>query len=312
MSIASYEGGGCHGHLGIIMTNEEYFAIAVDVFPVPNNPGPSAAVVAGMTAAVIAETTRLHREATQVYRTYHNVDQAIKKLIIESFDDAYLNALSDEILGYANCTSLQLLTQLLTCYAMIAPTELTQNYERLNAPYDPNQPIETLFQQIQDARAFAIAGGQPYGSAMIVNVAYTLAFNTGLFPDACRAWKSRVIAGKTWAQFKLNFATAHREFRLFNQQQSGFHSANMMIEQGSDETMQDTVDAIAQLATATASDRGTVATLTTTNAKLATQLKAAHAKIAQLKNEIVTLKNKIKPAWQGQRTIKTTNNDSYY
>jgi hypothetical protein len=64
------------------MTNEEYFAIAVDVFPVPANPRPSAAVVAGMTAAVIAETTRLHRESTQVYRTYHNVDQAIKKLII--------------------------------------------------------------------------------------------------------------------------------------------------------------------------------------------------------------------------------------
>jgi hypothetical protein len=42
-----------------------------------------------MTAAVIAETTRLHKEATQVYRTYHNVDQAIKKLIIESFDDTY-------------------------------------------------------------------------------------------------------------------------------------------------------------------------------------------------------------------------------
>jgi hypothetical protein len=75
--------------------------------------------------------------------------------------------------------------------------------------------------------------------------------------------------------------------------------------------MQDTVDAIAQLATATASDRGTLATLTTTNAKLATQLEAAHALIAQLKNEIVTLKNKIKPAWQGQRPVKTTNNDSY-
>jgi hypothetical protein len=34
--------------------------------------------------------------------------------------------------------------------------------------------------------------------------------------------------------------------------------------------MQDTVDKIAQLATSTAPDRGTVATLTTTNAKLAT------------------------------------------
>jgi hypothetical protein len=90
-----------------------------------------------------------------------------------------------------------------------------------------------LFQQIQDARALAVAGGQPYGAAVIVNVAYTFVFNTGLFPDACWSWQSRVIAGKTWAQFKLYFATAHREFRLTNQtaQQSVFHSANMMIEQ---------------------------------------------------------------------------------
>jgi hypothetical protein len=57
MSVASYEGGGRHGHLGIIMTNEEYFDVAVDVFPVPANPGPSAAAVSGMTAAVISETT---------------------------------------------------------------------------------------------------------------------------------------------------------------------------------------------------------------------------------------------------------------
>jgi hypothetical protein len=54
MIISAYKGRGRHGHLGIIMTNEEYFAIAVDVFPVPYNPGPSAAVVAGMMAAVIA------------------------------------------------------------------------------------------------------------------------------------------------------------------------------------------------------------------------------------------------------------------
>jgi hypothetical protein len=125
MSDASYEGGGRHGQLGIIMTNEEYFTIVVDVSPVPANPGPSAAVVAGMTAALIAEMTRLHCDATQVYCTYHNVDQAIKKLIIESFDNAYLNSLSDEFFGYANCMSLQILTHLLTYYAMIALTELT-------------------------------------------------------------------------------------------------------------------------------------------------------------------------------------------
>jgi hypothetical protein len=197
---------------------------------------------------------------------------------------------------------------------MIAPTELTQNYERLNTPYDPNQLIETLFQQNQDARAFAGAGGQPYGAAMIVNVAYTLVFNTGLFPDACRAWQLRAIAAKTWAQFKIDFATAHREFRLTSQtaHQSGFHSANMMIEKSMGDSMHESAESIAQLATATVSDRGTVATLTTTNARLANQLEAARALIAQLKSEIATLKNKIKPAWQGQRPARTTNNDSYF
>jgi hypothetical protein len=148
---------------------------------------------------------------------------------------------------------------------------------------------------------------------MIVNAAYTLMFNTGLYPDACRAWQSRAIAAKTWAQFKIDFATAHQEFCLTNQtaQQSGFRSANMMIEQGRDDSMQETAEAIAQLATATASDWGTVATLTTTNAKLANQLEAAHALIAQLKSEIETLKIKIKPVWQGQRPTITTNNNSY-
>jgi hypothetical protein len=85
MSVASYKGGGRHGHLGIIMTNENYFAVAFDVFPVPTNHGPSAAVVAGMMASVMVETIRLYKEATTVYRTYHSVDQAIKKLIIESY-----------------------------------------------------------------------------------------------------------------------------------------------------------------------------------------------------------------------------------
>jgi predicted RNase H-like nuclease (RuvC/YqgF family) len=114
------------------------------------------------------------------------------------------------------------------------------------------------------------------------------------------------IEGDCWEN---KGAVQDRFSRLNNQtaQQSGFH----IIEQGRDDSMQDTVNAIAQLATATASDRDTVETLTTTNTKLANQVEEAHALITQLKNEIAMLKNKIKPAWQGKRPVKTTNNDSY-
>jgi hypothetical protein len=186
MSIFSYEGGGRHGHLGIIMTNAEYFAFATDVFLPPENPGPAATIVTGMKGVHIAEMGWLHTAVTHIYHTYNNVDQAFKKTSIDAFEDHYLNALSIGIVGYINCTSLQLLTHLLTYYAMIAPTELTQNYERLNTPYYPNQPIDNLFQQIQEAIAFAVAGGKPYGDVMIVNFAFTLGFNTGFFPDVPR------------------------------------------------------------------------------------------------------------------------------
>jgi phage shock protein A len=69
----------------------------------------------------------------------------------------------------------------------------------------------------------------------------------------------------------------------------------MMIEQSRPELMNENAEAIAQLATATASDRSTVATFTKTNAKLALQLEAAYALISQLKNEIATLKKHSKP-----------------
>jgi hypothetical protein len=148
MSVSSYEGGGRHGHLCLIMTNDKYFALVTDVFTALENPGSTPVHPDTAIAAHITEANRAHTEAIRVYRTYHNVDQAFKKLIIESFEDQFLNALSDEVVGYANRTSLDLFTHVLTYYAMIATTELTQNYERLNTPYDPNQPIESLFKKI--------------------------------------------------------------------------------------------------------------------------------------------------------------------
>jgi hypothetical protein len=58
------------------MTNEEYFAIAVDVFPMPTNHGPSAAVVAGMATAVIAETTQLLNSSSPNCARAHTHRQA--------------------------------------------------------------------------------------------------------------------------------------------------------------------------------------------------------------------------------------------
>jgi hypothetical protein len=97
MSVSSYEGGGRHGkgHLGIIMTNSEYFAVATGVFLPPKNPGPAATIVTGMTGVHIAEMGWLNTAVISTYGTYNNMDQAFKKMIMDAFEDQYLNALSD-------------------------------------------------------------------------------------------------------------------------------------------------------------------------------------------------------------------------
>jgi hypothetical protein len=111
------------------MMNDEYFALATDIFTVPENTGATPVHPDNTTSTLITEANHAHTEAIRVYRTYNNVDQAFKKLIIDAFEDQFFNALSDKLVGYANRTSLDLLTHLLTYHAMIAPTELTHKYE---------------------------------------------------------------------------------------------------------------------------------------------------------------------------------------
>jgi hypothetical protein len=55
MSVSSYEGGGRHGHLGLIMMNDEYFTLATDVFNAPENSGDTPVHPNNATAARITE-----------------------------------------------------------------------------------------------------------------------------------------------------------------------------------------------------------------------------------------------------------------
>jgi hypothetical protein len=61
-------------HLGLIMTNDEYFDLAMDVFTAPDNPGAMPTIVNNATEAHIMEANGAHKEATRIYRTINNVD----------------------------------------------------------------------------------------------------------------------------------------------------------------------------------------------------------------------------------------------
>jgi hypothetical protein len=206
----------------------------------------------------------------------------------------YTSALEDYLLGCAGVTVRELVQYIIHTYSRIDPTQLADFYTKMTRPYDLQDPIETLFTQIDDRVRYALAGGKPYGEAHYVNIAFLLILSTHSLPLACAEWQRQVPNMQTWPLFKAFFTEAHRENCVISQTalRSGYHTANMVtqIPSGQFESCDvsrhyiqpndvpdanpDTTAALASLATATGDNRATVAAFTKSLVELTAVTKA--------------------------------------
>jgi hypothetical protein len=96
--------------------------------------------------------------------------------------------------------------------------------------------------------------------------------------SACRRWNEKIATEKTWTHFKSHFAAAHPQHKQMQGEttaHAGYHSAKAAMNQNEDKMDAATIGALANLATATASDRGVVADLAQANSSLFKQLEEA-------------------------------------
>ena len=275
-SIPSNGGNGQLGLLYLTVSPVVYATLSPVVFVPPVNPGITPIFPAGATGPQIANIRHVFKESHGMFSAYVLADKALKTLLLGAVDDMFVRSLQTKHIAYLNVTTRGILDHLYAQYARISPADIKENDVRFNTPYDSNLPIETLFDQIENGIDYAAAGLCPYTTEQVVTTAYQLIYATGLFIDDCKVWKRQQPAYKTWVQFKLDFAIAHREFRENNTttaSAAGYPTANNAMLQ------QETVDAIACLATATASDREAVAKLTATNSLLTREITTANAKL---------------------------------
>jgi hypothetical protein len=181
----------------------------------------------------------------------------------------YLEILND------NISERDMLDHLFETYGNITAVDLEINFEHMRRAWDPHQPVETLFTQIQDCADYSEAGGVPIGPSQQINVGYSKIFATGHFMSACRRWNEKPAPEKTWTHFKSHFAAAHRQHTQIQGEtaaHAGFHSANAAMTHNEDQMAEATIGALANLEAATAVDRGVVAALTHANSCLVKQL----------------------------------------
>jgi hypothetical protein len=82
----------------------------------------------------------------------------------------------------------------------------------------------------------------------------------------------------------------------------GYHSENAAVTHNEDQMAEATIGALANLATATAADRGVVAALTQANSRLAKQLEDNSTKLMELK----ALLNQERRDKRGQRSFNSS------
>jgi hypothetical protein len=104
--------------------------------------------------------------------------------------------------------------------------------------------------------------------------------------STCCRWNEKQPADKTWVNFKVHFVAAHlqhKQMRGESTANSGYHAANAAVGQNEDKLAEATIGALANLATATATDRGIVATLFEANVRLAKQLEERSNELKEVK-----------------------------
>jgi hypothetical protein len=230
------------------------------------------------------------------------VQHALEKQISSVFEPMYLDILNDNMVGYANISSRYMLDHLFETHGNITAVDLEINFEHMRRVWDPQQPVESLFKQIQDCADYSEAEGVLIGHPQQINVGYAKIFATGHFISACRLWNEKHAIKKTWTQFKSHFAAAHRQHKQIQGESAatvGYHSANAAISHNEDQMAEATIGALANLATATAADQGVVAALTQVNARLSKQLEDNSNELRELK--VLLKKERIEK--RGQRIL---------
>jgi hypothetical protein len=242
LAIDTHLGGGKLGHLGLTISDDAYAMIAPalneepTLWVAPNAPGRAPAATDGASAQ-ISDAHHQWKEDVQTYRACTSVQQALKKHIISVFEPMYLDILNDNMVGYANISARDMIDHLFDTYSNITAVDLEINFENMRRVWDPQQPVETLFKQIQYCCDYSEASGVLIGHPHQSNVGYAKKIATCHFMSACHRWNEKPPAEKTWTQFKSHFAAARRQHKQMQGESaatSGYHSANAAVTQNED------------------------------------------------------------------------------
>ena len=220
------------GHLSLVIKEEKYLKASNQVkFVPPTDPATTEdeSTTPGITTRSMFDSItssdptsntlqaiKTYEFNKQTYLKYLATITALRNLILNSVDNKYISNLEHEDTGYARVTPLKLMTHLWDSYGTIDDADHAKNEESMKQPWNPPEPIDTLFEQLKKGQEFAAKGNETISDSQLVCWGYQNIKNTGLFNRECEKWRKQPPAKKTWDDFINHFNTAYDDYLKYD------------------------------------------------------------------------------------------------
>ena len=227
--ISSELGGGNFGHLGLVLSDEEYALISNVPYIEPEHPG---AIVLPVACSERTENRRRdeHEKALALFHETLNLKNALKKQLSEAIDDLYLEELRDPTTNTILLGIPEILEHLFNNYGDIDADAITEKETEIrNMTFTISDPLSKLYKQIEDLDQLSTAAGAPYSQRQLTNIAIHIIKKTNDYQRALEDWYSKPLDTQTWPNLKTHFQTARKSIRQLRGKSmldSSFHATN--------------------------------------------------------------------------------------
>ena len=234
-SVETDLGGGNHGYLGLILTDQEYATIPHTAPFVPPTYPAALNIPSDATQIQALQLKDEHQEAKRLYLECKNVEKASLRHIQDAIEEKYLESLVDEYTNLLNGDVPDMLTYLFWNYGKVRSEEVAQKEaEVMTLSWQPTEPMVLLTRPLEQLQKLATQANIPCTDNQILEKGLSLIRATRDFEYALTQWENKQQNQKTWATFKTHFHEAQlqlKQIRGPTMQQAGYHHANSLAQQ---------------------------------------------------------------------------------
>ena len=213
-SVPSTLGGGQFGHMGLALTDETYkrMCSVTDSYIRPTDPGKFSP--GDLTEVALTTAKQEHEELVHEFLEVSVLERTIITQLQTALDRNILLPKTNKISGLITCSIAELFDYLFRAYGNISALTLADaRYQVTRHQYIHGDPMETVFDKIQDYANMAEAYGVAEPEVQLIEMGLIIIMNAMIYADDVGAWNALDSSRKTWDAFQHHFILAQTAYK---------------------------------------------------------------------------------------------------